>query len=271
MPENELNAIVSEPLFITSETMILRVRPDGWALPAFIPGQFAVLGLPGKAPRTSISDLESEPPPRDKIIRRAYSITSSSRQNEYLEFYISLVRSGALTPRLFALAAEDRVLLGPNIRGLFTLDKIPDESNLILIGTGTGVAPYISMIRTSLAANRKRKFTVIQGARHSWDLGFRSELSTLARLSRNFHYLPTISRPSEETIRWGGEVGYVQDVWRRGLVADEWGFEPTPENTHIFLCGHPNMISSMLELVQQSGFVEDSRKQQGTVHLERYW
>ncbi len=271
MPENELNAIVSEPLFITSETMILRVRTDGWALPEFIPGQFAVLGLPGKAARTTISDLESEAPLRDKIIRRAYSITSSSRQSEYLEFYISLVRSGALTPRLFALKEGDRVLLGPNIRGLFTLDKIPDDSNLILIGTGTGVAPYISMIRTSLSANRKRKFTVIQGARHSWDLGFRSELSTLARLSKNFHYLPTISRPSEETIPWGGEVGYVQDIWSRGLIADEWGFEPTPENTHIFLCGHPNMITSTLALVEKSGFIEDSRKRKGMVHLERYW
>lgn len=271
MSNNELNAIVSEPLFITSETMILRVRTDGWELPDFIPGQFAVLGLPGKTPRTSISDLETEAPERDKIIRRAYSITSSSKENEYLEFYISLVRSGALTPRLFALKEGDRVLLGPNIRGLFTLDKIPDESNLILIGTGTGIAPYISMIRTSLAANRKRQFTVVQGARHSWDLGFRSELSTQARISKNFHYLPTISRPSGEIISWGGEVGYVQDIWSRGLIEEEWGFKPTPENTHIFLCGHPNMIASTLELVEKNGFIEDSRKQKGMVHLERYW
>jgi len=271
MPNDELNAIVSEPIFITSETMILRVRADGWELPEFVPGQFAVLGLPGKAARTSISDLETEAPERDKIIRRAYSITSSSKQKEYLEFYISLVRSGALTPRLFALKEGDRVLLNPNVRGLFTLDQIPDSANVVLIGTGTGVAPYISMIRTSLSANRTRKFTVIQGARHSWDLGFRSELSTQAKLRKNFFYLPTISRPSEETIPWGGETGYVQDIWKRGLVEGEWGFKPTPENTHIFLCGHPNMITSTLELVEKSGFIEDSRKQKGMVHLERYW
>ena len=271
MPDTELNATVSQPVFVTSETMILRVRTDNWELPEFTPGQFAVLGLPGKSARTEVSDLEIEMPQRDKIIRRAYSITSSSEQKEYLEFYITLVRSGTLTPRLFALKEGDRVLLGPNIRGLFTLDKIPPESNLIMLATGTGIAPYISMIRTSLLSNRKRKFTIIQGARHSWDLGFRSELATLARLSKNFHYLPVISRPSEEITPWGGETGYVQDIWSRRLITEEWGFEPTAENTHIFLCGNPAMISDAVKLVGKEGFKEDTRKQQGSVHLERYW
>jgi len=271
MSNTELNAIISEPVFVTSETMILRVRADNWELPEFTPGQFAVLGLPGKSMRTEVSDLEIETPPRDKIIRRAYSITSSSKQKEYLEFYITLVRSGMLTPRLFALREGDRILLGPNVRGLFTLDKIPPESNLIMLATGTGIAPYISMIRTSLSSNRKRKFTILHGARHSWDLGFRSELATLARLRKNLHYLPVISRPSEEIIPWGGETGYVQDIWSRDLIAEEWGFEPTPENCHIFLCGNPGMITKAVELVGQKGFKEDTRKQQGSVHLERYW
>ncbi len=273
MAPRTYNAVVSEPVFVTSETVILRITPDGWELPDYSPGQFTVLALPGSAPRVELSDPEPEGQVADpdKFIARAYSIASSSRQKEYLEFYITLVRSGALTPRLFALKRGDRIHLGPKMSGLFTLDQIPEESNVVLMGTGTGVAPYISMIRTFLAPGGSRKFTVVHGARHSWDLGYRSELTTLANLVEHFHYLPVISRPSDEVIPWGGETGYVQDIWRRGRVAEAWGFQPTPDNSHLFLCGNPAMVEDTLSLLEKEGFREHTRKAPGQVHLERYW
>ncbi len=273
MASREYNAVVSEPVFVTSETIILRITTDGWELPDYKPGQFAVLGLPGNAPRTELSDPEvgEELPDPDKFIARAYSIASSSRNKDYLEFYITLVRSGALTPRLFALKRGDKIHLGPKMSGMFTLNEIPEESNVILMGTGTGVAPYISMIRTCLAPGQARKFAVIHGARHSWDLGYRAELTTLMHMVENFYYLPMISRPSEEIIPWGGETGYVQNSWERRLVAEEWGFQPTPENSHIFLCGNPDMVEFTLTLLEKHGFKEHSKKSPGQVHLERYW
>lgn len=73
------------------------------------PGQFAVLGLPGSAARTTISDPETKPSAPDKLIKRAYSIASSSKAKEFMEFYFSLVPSGELTPRLFKLRSGDRV------------------------------------------------------------------------------------------------------------------------------------------------------------------
>lgn len=271
MPAREYNAIISEPVFVTSETMILRVVPDGWELPDYEPGQFVVLGLPGNAPRIPLSDPEPEPAEGEKFIVRAYSIASSSKRKEYLEFYISLVRSGSLTPRIFALKRGDRIHLGTKMTGMFTLDSIPQETNLALIATGTGVAPYMSMIRSGFPPGTARKFAVIHGARHSWDLGYRSELTTLSNMVENFHYLPVISRPGEEIIPWSGETGHVQELWQRGLIGKAWEASPTPEDTHVFLCGNPAMITSILEILASDGYIEQTRKQPGQVHLERYW
>ncbi|VAX11050.1 Ferredoxin--NADP(+) reductase [hydrothermal vent metagenome] len=269
----ELNAIVGKPVAVNSETMILRVKPDGWDLPAYEPGQFVVLGLPGNAPRipAPLSEVELKRPKPDKLIKRAYSIASSSKQKKYLEFYITLIRSGGLTPRLFALKNGDRIHMGKKMSGIFTLDGIADNCNLIFMGTGTGLAPYMSMIRTFLNKDPERKFTIIHGARHSWDLGYRLELSMLSRLANNFNYIPVISRPREETIPWAGETGYIQDVWRRRLIANNWGEKPTPSNTHVFLCGNPGMIDATLELLTADGFVERTRKKAGDIHVERWW
>ena len=103
MPKESLNAVVIQRIEISPELVVLRVASDGWELPPFEAGQFAVLGLSGKSARITWSDPEEEPPEPERLIRRAYSIASSSVSNEYLEFYILLVRSGQLTPRLFSL------------------------------------------------------------------------------------------------------------------------------------------------------------------------
>ena len=194
MSKESLNAIVTQRIEISPELIVLRAGPDGWELPAFEAGQFAVLGLPGKSERITWSDPEEEPPDPGRLIRRAYSIASSSVAKEYLEFYIMLVRSGELTPRLFSLERGDRVWLGKKISGMFTLADVPEDKNIVLISTGTGLAPYISMLRTHLLCGSQQHFAVLHGARHSWDLGYRAELATMHKLCDNFTYVPLISR-----------------------------------------------------------------------------
>ncbi len=271
MAAKELNAIVGEVQFISSDTMILRVTPDGWEIPDYSPGQFVVLGLPASAPRIEISDQEFNPPDPDKTIMRSYSIASSSHKKEYLEFYISLVRSGSLTPRLFALKRGDRIFMRSKITGMFTLDQIPPESNLIFMGTGTGIAPYMSMIRTFIHPGDSRNLTIIHGARHSWDLGYSSELSTLNNLIPNFHYIPAITRPENEVIAWSGNVGRIQEIWESGVADADWDTKASPDNTHIFLCGNPTMVEDMAKILADAGYPEHTKKEPGVVHLERYW
>ena len=271
MADTELNAVLTQSMEIAPGLAIMRVVADGWELPDFTPGQFAVLGLPGSAPRCDQSDPDEEPVDPDALIRRAYSIASSSLAREHLEFYITLVQSGALTPRLFGLNLGDHLWLSPKVTGRFTLDQVPDDANVVLVSTGTGIAPYISMVRTLARPGDGRHIAIVHGARHSWDLGYSAELIMLERMNPNFSYLTVISRPQEEPSPWGGHTGYVQDLWTRGTLADAMGFQPTPADTHILLCGNPGMIESMEEIIQAEGFSEHKRRAPGNYHVERYW
>jgi ferredoxin/flavodoxin---NADP+ reductase len=271
LPESKLNAIVALRDEISPWLMVLRVVPEGWVLPEFQPGQFAVIGLPGSTPRCALALPEEQPADPDRLIRRAYSIASSSLTRQFMEFYVALVSSGALTPRLFSLQIGDRIWLGPKITGMFTFDQIPADKSVVMIATGTGLAPYMSMLSTHLMCGGSRRIAVLHGARHSWDLGYRSQLMTLQHLCSNFTYLPIISRPADEPTPWVDETGYVQDLWMGGALDRAWGFHPTPDDTHVFLCGSPAMIDGAVTMLGDEGFKEQTKKEAGQIHVERYW
>ncbi len=205
----------------------------------------------------------------DRMIRRAYSIASESRADEYLEFYLTVVMSGELTPRLFNLKVRDRLYVGPKAVGVFTLDKAPGK-HILMIGTGTGLAPYMSMLRSELVCNGPRQFVVVHGARYSWDLGYRTELTGLARHCGNFHYVPVITRPQED-VTWRGRSGYLQNVVASSAIEEETGLPLTPENFDIFLCGNPGMIETVISWAEARGFVRDKGHDIGTLHTEEYW
>lgn len=264
-----LNAVLIHRREVASGLVILRVAPEGWELPAFKPGQFAVLGLPSEAPRSAGAAPEEGAP--DPFPRRAYSIASSSLERQYLEFYIVEVPTGALTPRLLALKEGDRLWLGPKITGLFTLDQVDPARNVAFIATGTGLAPYMSMLRTHLARDAGRRFAVIHGARYPRDLGYREELFHLQRDYAAFTYFPVVSRPSASEEPWTGATGRLQDFWSTGPLEKAWGRRPTPADTDLFLCGNPGMVEAMQTLLEAEGFREHTRKVPGQVHFEKYW
>jgi len=270
MADQNLNAFVTSKIELSPRVMILRVANRDSVLPDFIPGQFAVLGLPASSPRATWSEPEPFPVDAEKLIRRPYSITSSSRTREYLEFYISMVSTGALTPRLFALKVGDPIWLGPKVSGIFTLDQVPKEKNIVMVATGTGLAPYISMLTSELRCGGPRKFAVLHGAYHSWDLGYRSELQTMQFLCQNYTYVATIDRPEDEPVPWTGKKGWVQDIWKSGVITQSWGERPTPENTHVFLCGVSGMVNAMLEALNAEGFAEQTKITPGQIHVERF-
>jgi ferredoxin--NADP+ reductase len=267
----ELNCVLAQKVEVAPGLVIIRVVPEGWELPEFIPGQYIVLGLPPDAERYMYSDPEPSPPRQDKLVRRAYSIASSSKEKQYVEFYVRLVASGSLTPRLFALNIGDKLWMSTKTTGMFTMDEVPQDLNIVLFATGTGVAPYMSMLRSNVIIQEKRNYAVVHGALNSWDLGYRSELLTIERLCPNFHYIPIISEPDKEPIPWGGRVGFVQKIWKEKDIQKMWDLDLSPENTRIFLCGHPEMIREMVELLEKSGFREHTKLEPGSIHMEKYW
>ncbi|MBF0143642.1 MAG: ferredoxin--NADP reductase [Magnetococcales bacterium] len=267
---------------LTPGLAILRIRPD--QLPyRFRAGQFTVLGLIRDAPRLAATSPEESPSREEtptavspdkgqRLIRRAYSISSASQEGDYLEFYVSLVSSGELTPRLFHLREGDRLFVGPKATGVFTLDQTPPGSNLVLVATGTGLAPYISMVRTLALGEGTpaRNMAILHGASHSWDLGYRSELEGLAQASPGMRYLPIVSRPEEDS-SWKGRTGRLQTWVADPEIEKALGFPLSPEVTQVFLCGNPVMVKESVALLEAKGFTVGSRKEPGSLHLEQYW
>ncbi|MBF0189310.1 MAG: ferredoxin--NADP reductase, partial [Magnetococcales bacterium] len=211
----DYNATLINRIQITPHLAIFQVRPDLEHYP-FDAGQFAILGL--KHLESRVPESDPEPPVDEKkqqrLIRRAYSISSGSHEENLLEFYVSLVTSGQLTPRLFAMTPGARLFLSPTAKGLFTLDRVPAGRGILMVATGTGLAPYMSMVRT-LALGigcPAQSMTIMHGARYSWDLGYRSELESLQQQCEKFRYLPVISRPETDK-NWGGRHGRLNTLF----------------------------------------------------------
>lgn len=265
----EMNATVSRVDRINHGLLVIRVTPDA-ELSRFKAGQYTVLGLPGSAPRVDYAEPEESPADPDKLIKRAYSVTSSSLRGEYLEFYVALVHSGALTPRLFALEEGDRIWLGKKIVGMFTLEDAPPGNDIIFVATGTGLAPYISMLRSAYRFEDGHQTVVIHGARVSWDLGYMRDLTGLATRWPNMHYLPIIDE-RERDPDWPGKIGFVNQYFDDGTVASLLGHDYEPERTSAFLCGNPLMIEGMEERLVARGFKVHSRKEAGNIFVEKYW
>jgi ferredoxin--NADP+ reductase len=271
MKADELNAVVTLVNRISPWLMVLQVVPGGWTFPDFTPGQYLTIGLPGSAARCSLAEPEPVQADPEHILRRAYCIASSAANREFLEFYIHLVPHGALTPRLFALKIGDRVSLTDRVTGAFTFDHVPEDANVVLIATGTGLAPYVSMISTHLRFGAQRRVALVHGVRNSWELGYRSILMTMQHLRTNVTYLPVVSRPAYEPTRWNGATGHVQEVWKGRAVEEAWGRRPTPDDTHVFLSGSPHMIDDMAALFAEEGYREHMDRGPGQIHIERYW
>lgn len=264
------NATLEERLLVTPRLAILRVRPDQGGIP-FTPGQFLVLGLQRREPRVPEADPEEVAPERlERLVRRAYSISSGSDRREYLEFYVSLVSSGELTPRLFALPVGGRLYMDTTPRGLFTLDQVPLTSRVLLVATGTGLAPYVSMVRSHALGCPTQPLAVLHGARYSWDLGYRGELESLQRHCPRFRYLPVVSRPEADP-DWRGRTGRLTPWLEHPELGPGGIFPVDPGDTHVFLCGHPEMVTEGAALLEGRGFRQGSRREPGNLHLEKYW
>jgi ferredoxin--NADP+ reductase len=256
-----LNSTLVGRIEITPELLILQVRPDE-GVPDFKPGQYVALGLPGSAVRYHGALPEKEAPAADKLIKRAYSIGSSPSQREYLEFYIAVVPDGALTSRLAALTPGDRLFSQPKVTGTFTVEGVSSARNLVLVSTGTGLAPFMSMVRTEDLWTPDRRVTVVHGVRYPADFAYADELLQLRNQGRALEYLPIASRAGAE---YSGRKGRVQKLFEEGVLA------PHPGQDSVFLCGNPAMIEDLERHLVEQGFVLHSKKTPGNLHVEKYW
>ena len=256
-----LNAEISERRDISKSLFIFRILfLDGSHL-NFEPGQYAELALP-----------EVCAPGSEKILRRQYSIASAPGDPRGIELFISTVEDGLFTPQLSSLNCGDKLWMGPKAKGKFTLDGLSSE-RLVLIATGTGVAPYISMLR-SLSQSGDcgwDSIVLLSGVRILNDLAYEAELEALSKLLP-LTYLPTLSRASDDQLTdWAGLRGRVTDCMSSEEFAHITGKDFNPESDTVLLCGNPQMVADACELLGEKGLTVYKRKTGGQIHFERYW
>ncbi len=215
----------------------------------FQPGQYATFGV--------VED--------GKVVERPYSIVSSPYEDT-LEFFIELVPEGDLTPLLHKLQTRAPLVMRKVAKGRFTLDLKSSRKKHFLLATVTGLAPFASMARTLVQDSKEGRLpeglhlVCLQGASRSWELGYREEMESIARQAPWLTYIPTISRPWEDT-DWKGEVGRAEDLMRK--YGDSHDFNP--DNSVAYLCGHPEMIEKGKGILQRRGFAKEWLRE------EQYW
>ncbi len=267
MNASKYNATVVQKILIRPNLMIMRVTTDE-PRTKFAAGQYTTLGLYGYEPRSENSEPEAIPSKPDKLIQRAYSIASARHETQQFEFYISQVKTGQLTPRLFHLEVGDRLFVGRRIVGVFNLSDAPKDADIVMIATGTGITPYISFLRSHITERPESKMVVIQGAAHQGDLGYFSELSFLNNAFPNFQYLPTLT-DADDT--WPGYRLWIEEMLDQGILGKEAGVACDPQKTHFYLCGNPAMVANVSKwLVEKGGYQKKTRKTEGTLFVEEF-
>lgn len=248
MDDKHSLARITKRVEFASDLWMIRVDP-GYDF-NFAPGQYATLGVERDGKRAE----------------RAYSIVSSPYEKE-LEFFFELVPEGQTTPPLYKLQLGDEVLMRKVAKGRFTLDTSqPGHTNHLLVSTVTGIAPYVSYVRTLAKDWKEGRFTgnhklfLLDGASRPWEFGYREELETLATQVPWFRCVFTASRPWEDE-SWRGEVGRVDELIRK--YADQWGC--TAATSVAYLCGHPDMIEHGKGILKRAGFKKENLKE------EVYW
>ena len=226
-------------------SLVLDVSAD------FVPGQFFNLGLPRG----------------DTVVRRSYSAASSP--NQPLQFLVSHVESGELTPALFELKLDGELLLDRTPLGFFTMKEVPATKRLWLVATGTGLGPYLSMLRAGELDERFDEVNIIHGVRSRSHLAHEDEL--LLRTSENAHirYVPVLSGASEEVLPKTHLAGRITTVWDSGMLESVCG--PFDRDCHMLLCGNPQMIENMVTRLKERGFEKHRRRTPGHFNFEKYW
>jgi len=190
----------------------------------FIPGQFV-----------SFSGMMN-----GREVTRAYSIASAPPvSGSRFELCLNLVPDGAFTPYLFEMKAGDAVEMRPPL-GQFTLRH--PERDSILVATGTGIAPFRSILQAHL--NRSSPaFTLIFGVRHENSLLYRAEFEEMARCFSNFRFWPTLTRPGPD---WTGRTGRVQVHLGEAIAGRR--------DVDFLICGLKPMVDEVRTILKQAGF-----------------
>lgn len=206
------------------------------------------------------------------VVWRAYSIVSAPH-DEYLEFFSIVVPGGEFTSELSRLAVGDELLVERKPYGFLTLDRFADGRDLWLLGSGTGLAPFLSILQGLEVWQRFERILLVYSVRTRSELAYQSLIAQLPEqahvegLGHKLHYLPLVTREALA----GQLQGRITTLIENGALQERLGVELSPEHSRVMLCGNPQMVVDGLALLKQRGMALSLSRKPGQLAVENYW
>ena len=206
-----------------------------------------------------------------KPLLRAYSIVSANYE-DHLEFLSIKVQDGPLTSRLQHIQVGDTIVVGKKPTGTLLIDYLLPGKNLYLFGTGTGIAPFLSIVRDPATYERFEKVILVHGVRQVAELAYHDYLSHALpaheflgeMVSAQMRYYPTVTREPFRT------QGRITALLESGQMQSDLGMPPfDPAQDRAMLCGSPAMLRQLKELLESRGFKEGNTTTPGDFVVER--
>ncbi|NTV12295.1 MAG: ferredoxin--NADP reductase [Zoogloea sp.] len=231
----------------TQQLVSLRIAAD---IAPFEAGQFAKFAL----------EIDGD------IVGRPYSLVNPP-DDPVLEIVFSAIPGGPLSGLLADLRPHDTLLVSERANGFLTLSEVPAARNLWLLATGTGIGPFLSILRTEAPWERFERVILAHGVRQAADLCYRSLLSGIAFSRPSFSYIPLVSRESMEFAL----PGRIPAAIANGTLEERAGASLGPQDSHVMLCGNPHMLEDALAALGQRGMHRHRRRTPGHITMEAYW
>jgi ferredoxin/flavodoxin---NADP+ reductase len=243
-----LEAKVFENRHWTDTLFTLRV--EGAPL-AFEAGQFVRIAL----------DIDGE------RIARPFSMVNAP-EDPALEFYGIVVPQGPLSPRLARLEAGERLFVAPNPAGFLVLSEVPAARTLWLMSTGTGIAPFISMLRAGTPWQRFEHVVLVHAVRHARELVYRMDIEIAgAHRGPRFRYVSVVSREDAA----GSLRGRIPALVSDGRLEAAAGLKLAAESSQVMLCGNPDMLKDTTAVLTERGMRKNRRRTPGHITAESFW
>jgi ferredoxin--NADP+ reductase len=195
-------------------------------------------------------------------VARPFSMVNAP-DDPVLEFYGIVVPEGPLSPRLARLKRGDALYVASNPAGFLVLSELPDAQTLWLMSTGTGIAPFISMLRAGALWKRFRNVVLVHGVRYARELVYQDELRSFATL----RYVPFVSREATA----GLLLGRIPAAVRDGRLEAAAGLRISADESQIMLCGNPEMLKDTQAVLMERGLRKHRRRAPGHITVESFW
>ncbi len=252
-------------------------RPDGFK---FTAGQFVRLGIHGKdlqyfaqnhETKLITSETQDKPIDLDGYVFRAYSVASSP-YDEFIEFFSVVIPHGEFTSKVNHIQVGDSLLLNTTPFGYLTLARyqLPLPNDLWLLATGTGLAPFLSILKTIEVWQQYQRIILVYSARTSQELAYQAEIGSIKSIYGDngaaFVFLPIVTREAD----YAGEKARVPNLILSGKLTELVGQKLDKERSHVMLCGNPQMVEDTKEALKSIGLTMN-RRGEGNIVVENYW